>query len=293
MSYSIAIASGKGGAGKTSLAAALFSWLGNDAVLADCDVDAANAVIALGAKELSAKPYSSGLGYKIDASACTSCGRCMEVCRFAAISQGEKSFMIDEALCERCAYCTDVCPVNAILSEEMHGGELFLSQMHEGPLISHAELEPGEDTSGKLVMQVRRQAEAQAKQEGAGFIIVDAPPGIGCPVIAALSGVDLCVVVIEAGKSGMYDARRLFELLKNMKISSLAIINKAGIDPAMDSEAESLARLYAKKTVSRIPFDKRLRASTENGEAWIKSSDKWVSNLANKICKDIIDWREI
>lgn len=141
-------------------------------------------------------------------------------------------------------------------------------------------------------MQVRRHAEELARKEAAGYVIIDAPPGIGCPVIASLTGVDLCVVVIEAGKSGMHDAQRLMELLKSMKITALAVINKAGIDPAMDSEAEALARGYAAGIVARLPYDTRLRASTENGEAWVKSADQWVKNLAGTTCMEILKWRK-
>lgn len=287
---SIVIASGKGGAGKTSVSAALARYLGARAVLADCDVDAANAVIALGAKELSRSDYSSGEGYTIDAARCTGCGECARACRFGAIFATGGMFRIDEALCERCGLCQDVCSFGAVIAGQKHGGYLALSGTDWGSLVSHAELVPGEDTSGKLVRQVRLQADAQARKSGGDFVLIDAPPGIGCPVIASLSGVKLAVVVMEAGRSGMSDAVRLFSLLSDMKIPSLVVLNKTGLDTDMDKMARETARAAGAPVVAELPYDARLRASTEAGEAWVDAVDPWVREQAQNFCKAIIEY---
>jgi len=189
----IAVASGKGGAGKTSVAAALSAAFGLRGISADCDVDAANGAIALGARIVSSEDYWAGDGYAINASACLSCGACALACRFNAIERLSAAYAIDEALCERCGACMDVCPSGALFAENKRGGALFVSTTRWESTLVHAELVPGEDTSGKLVRSVRQRAEAEAAAADSAIeaIIVDAPPGIGCPVIASLSGADL------------------------------------------------------------------------------------------------------
>jgi MinD superfamily P-loop ATPase len=192
--------------------------------------------------------------------------------------------MIDAALCERCAACLDVCPVNAVRAVPKLGGRLYVSDVPGGSLLVHAALIPGEDTSGKLVRAVRQRAEAVANGNTA-LLIMDAPPGIGCPVIASLSAVDLVVVVIEAGNSGIRDAQRLFQLLASMKRHSVSIINKAGIDPELDTHATALAARYQSPVLATIPFDRRFRESTERSEAWIGSPDPEVRQPALAMCQ--------
>ncbi|HAW84976.1 MAG TPA: (4Fe-4S)-binding protein, partial [Spirochaetaceae bacterium] len=256
----ITIASGKGGAGKTSITAALAAWLKTTAVAADCDVDAANTAIALGATIRTTDDYWSGDGYSIDPARCADCGRCAEVCRFGAIQRLTGQLHIDEALCERCAACQDVCPAGAVVAAPKRGGSLSVSATDCGSILVHAKLIPGEDTSGKLVRAVRLRAEAVATAlPGARYILVDAPPGIGCPVIAALSGADLAVVVVEAGQSGIRDARRLYELLAGMKRRTVCVVNKAGLAPQMDRLARDLAAEFGSPVVASLPFDKRFR----------------------------------
>ncbi len=278
----IAVASGKGGAGKTSVAAALSAAFGLRGISADCDVDAANGAIALGARIVSSEDYWAGDGYAINASACLSCGACALACRFNAIERLSAAYAIDEALCERCGACMDVCPSGALFAENKRGGALFVSTTRWESTLVHAELVPGEDTSGKLVRSVRQRAEAEAATADSAIeaIIVDAPPGIGCPVIASLSGADLAVVVIEAGSSGVRDAARLFELLSGMKRAAIAVINKAGIDGYWDAEARALAASWKAPIVAELPWDKRFRLSTERGEAWLHSADPFVAGAA-------------
>jgi len=288
----IAIASGKGGAGKTSLSAALARTLGKSAIACDCDVDAANTAIALGTKVSSSVEYWSGNAYSIQTELCVSCGECKKVCKFNAITRNSQAFSIDEFSCERCGACLDVCKANAIECKPKKGGTLFVSKSIDEAILVHAELYPGEDTSGKLVRAVRDRAEKEVNHE-IKYILIDSPPGIGCPVIASLSGVDLVVVVIEAGSSGIRDARRLFELLSKMKIKSVSVINKTGISRSMDTSAKSLALEFNSLIVGELPYDARFRESTELGEAWVDAKDYEIKRLSMLVCNKIIEEAQV
>ncbi len=265
----VAVASGKGGAGKTSIAAALAAALGPACILADCDVDAANGAIALGACIRETEPYFAGPGFRIDTAVCTNCGLCANACRFNAIkinAAPARTAIIPE-LCERCGACVDRCPTGAIKSFEKQAGKLFVSDTRIGIPLIHAELVPGEDTSGKLVRKVRERAEAIAEKQT--VTIIDAPPGIGCPVIASLSGTDFVLIVVESSSSGIHDAERLIGLVLSMKRSALALINKSGLCAQMDDRAKSMLASAGIPLVGIIPFDPALRSVEEQGHTWI------------------------
>jgi len=291
----ISVASGKGGAGKTSIAAALASTLGTECLFADCDVDAANGAIALGAAIRVTEPYLAGPGFAIDAAACTACGAgpaaCQAACRFGAIERapGADAFRIVPELCERCGACMPRCPVKAISTYEKQAGELFVSDSRMGVRLVHAELEPGEDTSGKLVAKVRKRAELEAKTES--FIVVDAPPGIGCPVIASITGVDLLVIVVESSASGIRDAARLIELARTMKRRSVGVVNKAGLDAGMDERALALLADAGIPLAGRIPFDPALRSAEESNRTWASVDCGSTSDIQSALAaiKGILD----
>ncbi len=265
----LAVASGKGGAGKTSIVAALVASLGPACVMADCDVDAANGAIALGAHVSETEPYYAGPGFEIDSAVCTGCGLCHDACRFNAIAadKGKRRFAIIPELCERCGACLDRCPAKAIRSFEKQAGRLFVSDTRLGITLVHAELVPGEDTSGKLVSKVRERADAIAG--GRSIIVVDSPPGIGCPVIASLSGSDLVLVVVEASSSGIRDAERLIKLVSSMGKKSVALINKSGLSASMDTRAKSMLSSAGIPLAGEIPFNPILRSIEEQGRTWI------------------------
>jgi MinD superfamily P-loop ATPase len=286
----VCAASGKGGAGKTSFSAALASTIVPDCIsydtqciYADCDVDAANGAIALGATVEVREPYFAGPGFSIDPAACNGCGRCFTACRFGAVKpvRDAKEFRIIPELCERCGACVDRCPVMAIGTYEKQAGVLLESGTSRGNRLVHARLEPGEDTSGKLVNLVRRRAarlgaarlgEARlgaARLGAAGsVIIVDAPPGIGCPVIASLTGTDLVVIVVEASASGIRDAARLARLALSMERTCIAVLNKTGLDQKMDDQARSMLAEHGIPLVGEIPFDPGLRSAEETNQSW-------------------------
>jgi MinD superfamily P-loop ATPase len=263
----ICVASGKGGAGKTSIAAALAAALGQKTVFADCDVDAANGAIALGASIVEREAYVVGGGLAVDKAKCVGCGACLDACRFEAIRMEAGVAVIIPELCERCGACLDRCPASAIQSFDKKAGELFVSVTPRGIAMVHAELGPGEETSGKLVHRVRERA---ARLAGPGStIVVDSPPGIGCPVIASLAGADLVLVVIEASASGIRDAERLIALARGMRRSSLALINKTGLSVEMDRRARALAASSGLTLAGEIGFEPRLRSAEESGKTWI------------------------
>jgi len=195
--------------------------------------------------------------------------------------------VIDEALCERCGNCVGVCPSAAFKPVQKTGGELFISKTANGSLLVHAELLPGEDTSGKLVRAVRQKAEELATDQQT-ICIIDAPPGIGCPVIAALQGCNLAIVVIEAGQSGIRDAKRLFELLASMKRPHASIINKTGIDAGADAQARQLAGHFGSRILAELPYDKRFREATEQGIAWHTYTDSFVAEHSCSLCTAVI-----
>lgn len=265
----VTVASGKGGAGKTSFAAALAAYLGPSAIAADCDVDAANGAIALGGTIAGREDYFAGPGYRVDSAACAYCGACALACRFGAVKPAarERRFEISQELCERCGACADICPSKAIVTFEKKAGELLVSRTRLGSTLVHAELAPGEDTSGKLVRKVRERARSLARDET--VIVVDAPPGIGCPVIASLAGSDLVVVVVEAGASGIRDAGRLIELAGSMKRPAVGVVNKAGLDASMDMRARAVLEKAGLPIAGEIPFDPVLRSAEESGKTWM------------------------
>ncbi|HOX31186.1 MAG TPA: AAA family ATPase [Spirochaetales bacterium] len=262
----ISVASGKGGAGKTSVAAALAERLGPGCLVADCDVDAANGAIALGSTIRERGPYFAGPGYRIARESCFGCGLCGAVCRFGAVRPDGTRYAIVPELCERCGACLDRCAAKAIETCEKQAGELFVSDTILGIPLVHAELAPGGDTSGKLVAKLRSRARELA--EDGGTVIVDSPPGIGCPVIASITGADLVVLVVEASSSGLRDARRIAELARSMRRELVAVLNKAGLAP----ETEDLARAYLAEAgiplAGEIPFAPELRSVEERGLTW-------------------------
>lgn len=279
----VAVASGKGGAGKTSIASALAASLAPSCVVADCDVDAANGAIALGAILREQEPYSAGPCFIIDPIVCRGCGLCAGACRFEAIRCDPESgrYAIVPELCERCGACLDACPVGAVLTPDKEAGRLFVSETRLGLILVHAELVPGEDTSGKLVRKVRDRAEAAACESC--VLVIDSPPGIGCPVIASLSGCDLVVVVIEASSSGIRDAERLLELVYSMKRKSVGLINKAGLDLRMDARAKSILLNAGVPLAGEIPFAPVLRSIEETGRTWAEVEGTAGSRIRDAI----------
>ncbi len=188
----IVIISGKGGTGKTSVAvsfASLFHSGGTACVIADCDVDAADMHLVTAPELISGERFISGNEAVIDEDNCVSCGKCFDLCRFGAVKQDRKTgkYIIDSTACEGCGVCADNCPAGAISFPERDCGEWMVSGTRYGTMV-HAALHPGAENSGHLVTLVRTQASSIAEKEKAGIVLIDGPPGIGCPVIASITG---------------------------------------------------------------------------------------------------------
>ncbi len=257
----LVILSGKGGTGKTSVAGA-FSQLAKNAVLCDCDVDAANLSLLLSPTSTRAHPFLASKKAHIDPGKCIDCGECFEVCRFEAILKNFRdsrpdcgsSYTVSQLLCEGCGLCFHVCPENAVVMEEVLSGHWYVSETKPGPFV-HARLEPGEGNSGRLVTAVRLKAAEIERTEGKAIIITDGPPGTGCPVIAAVSGVDLALIVTEPTLSAISDLGRIIDVCSHFKVPALICINKYDIDLDNTHVIEELAANKDCAVVDRIPYD--------------------------------------
>jgi MinD superfamily P-loop ATPase len=256
----LVVISGKGGTGKTSITAA-FAALTRDAVLADCDVDAADLHIVLSPSVKQTSDFSGGRQAAIDPAKCIGCGRCAAMCRFEAIHLNgpgngviQKTYAVDPVACEGCKVCVEFCPVKAIEFNEAVNGQWFLSDTRFGPMV-HAKLGIAEENSGKLVTLIRRKAKEIAEERKLGLVIVDGSPGIGCPVIASIAGADLVLIVTEPTLSGRHDLGRVADLAANFGIKTLLCINKADINPQMTAQIGEEARKRGITVVGEIPYD--------------------------------------
>ena len=271
----LVILSGKGGTGKTSVAAA-FAHLAHDgsfplqAVLADADVDAANLELVLRPTRNETHDFTGGSVAVIDAGLCQGCGVCEQVCRFDAVlppSFGvmESAYAIDPIACDGCAACVFQCPEEAIRMEPQNAGLWYRSESRYG-ILFHADLYPAQENSGKLVTLVKQYARLYALDNGLPVIIVDGPPGIGCPVIAAAAGADLALIVAEPTVAGIHDLDRILQSTRHFRIPTLVVINKADIFPEGSAQIETFCRESDVELVGQIPFDPTVTEAMLNGE---------------------------
>ena len=246
----IVVISGKGGTGKTSLAAS-FGCLAGNMVLCDADVDAANMHLLLAPQVEKKEDFTGGSIAVIRKDDCVECGQCRELCKFDAISP---DFVVNELGCEGCGVCVDLCPEQAIDFPVQVCGQWFISSTRLGPMV-HARLGAGAENSGKLVSLVRQEARKLAEQGGRDLILTDGPPGIGCPVIAAIGGATVVVIVVEPTLSGLHDMGRVADLAAHFRVQGLLCINKYDLNPEMSQQIEDFALKRNIKLVGRVPFD--------------------------------------
>ncbi|APH13070.1 (4Fe-4S)-binding protein [Dehalococcoides mccartyi] len=285
MAKEIVILSGKGGTGKTSLVSSFASIVEN-AVLVDCDVDAADLHLLVHPEIQVEQPFIYGQTAVIDPQVCNRCGRCQDLCRFNAIG----NFRIDTSRCEGCALCFMVCPLQAIQMEPKICGRWFLSDTRYGPML-HARLDTGAGNSGKLVSLLRQTAREVARKADCEFILVDGPPGIGCPVISSLTGADLVIIITEPTLSGIHDLGRVIGICKHFEIPSLVCLNKCDINPGNSQQIEDYCRNQGIKIISYLPFSDVFTEAQLNGVPPIEYTDgnlrELIRNTWVKITKHI------
>ena len=249
----ITILSGKGGAGKTSIAAALAS-LAQNAVFCDNDVDAADLHLILNPEIKETHQFDSGSLAFINQERCTNCGTCQDACRFEAIFTNNDGFPeVNPYQCEGCRLCERLCPVNAIKTNQNLNNNWYVSATRFGAMV-HAKMGPGEENSGKLVTRIREKAKEIALANKAHYIINDGPPGIGCTAISSITGTDAVLLVIEPTVSGLHDAKRLIKLVNSFQIPIFAIINKHDINTEFTTTVENYLDDNKIPLVGKVPF---------------------------------------
>ncbi len=257
----LVVISGKGGTGKTSIVAA-FAQLAENAVFADCDVDAADLHLILQPNVRQQSDFTGGKQARINTDLCTGCGKCMQVCRFDAISHNgpannfaDSTYTVEPLGCEGCGVCVKFCPANAIEFNDTVNGKWYISDTRFGTMV-HARLGIAEENSGKLVTLIRNQARELAQQNNNDFVIVDGSPGIGCPVIASITGADLVLIVTEPTLSGQHDLQRVAQLAQSFKIPVVVAVNKYDLNPQMAKAIEHEAQKHNIKVAGKIRYDK-------------------------------------
>ncbi len=285
---SLVLISGKGGTGKTSITGAL-SVLFKNITVADCDVDAPDLHILLKPKIEEKEIFRGGKLAVIDNDKCCGCGRCRQVCSFGAV---EKNFTVDRFLCQGCGVCYWNCPENAVTMLRKESGESYISRIKNGRMV-HALLEPGEENSGKLVTEVKKKAEAVAVGSGSGIILIDGPPGIGCPVIASLSGVDFALVVCEPTKSGIHDMKRVIDTAAYFGVPVKVLINKYDLNPENRKKIIKYLETEKIELLAKIPFSDKFNRALKQGKTIIEydsgcDESMQIKNAVYKI-KNVLD----
>jgi MinD superfamily P-loop ATPase len=265
----ITVLSGKGGTGKTTLTAS-FAALARNIVVADCDVDAPDLHLLLHPKIVETQEFSGPKLAVIDETKCVQCGLCRDACRFGAING---SIQIDSISCEGCGVCVVVCPEGAVSLKERISGQAFISKTMYAPM-SHARLAPGEANSGKLVTLVRQNARQIAEKENRELILIDGPPGIGCPLIASVTGVDVGFVVTEPTMSGIHDLERALQLLSHFHIRPLVCINMYDINKENTEKIVEFCEKNGIYVAGKIPFDPIVTEAMVNGKTVVQYSPR-------------------
>jgi len=290
----IVVISGKGGTGKTSIVAS-FAALADSAVLADCDVDAADLHLVLGPDVKQTHDFSGGKLASVITDKCIGCGKCEEVCNFdAALFNGpandvvERTYTIDSIACEGCKVCVEFCPVDAIEFKDAINGQWFISDTRFGPMV-HARLGIAQENSGKLVSLIRKEAKKIATEQSKDLIIVDGSPGIGCPVIASIGGADLVLVVTEPTISGQHDLDRVVELTEHFAIPTTVCINKYDINPEIAQAIEKEALKKDLKVVGRIAYDTAVTEAQIAAKSIVEYSDNGLKDQIVSLWESILD----
>jgi len=251
--FEIVILSGKGGTGKTSITAA-FASIAENAVFADCDVDAADLHLLLTPEIYHSEKFPSGTKAEINQELCTGCCICYDLCRFHAIQFYKENFKVDEYACEGCGLCVEACPANAISITQFANNNIYFANCRFGPMI-YGKLGIAEENSGKLVAKIRQYTKDKSIEKNAVFIIADGPPGIGCPVISSVTGADLVIAVTEPTLSGWHDLQRLIEMIGRFRTPVNVIINKCDLNENMSRTIENNLTDLGIPVLGKLPYD--------------------------------------
>jgi MinD superfamily P-loop ATPase len=278
----LAVVSGKGGTGKTSLVGS-FAVLAKNKVMVDCDVDAADLHLIMRHEVRESAVFIAGAQASINEEKCIACGICEEYCRFGAVryeldekSNGLERFWIDRLACDGCGVCSHFCPEQAIDFKETVSGLWFLSDTRHGPLL-HARLGIAQSNSGKLVALLRRKAKFLAAERKLDLIIVDGPPGVGCPVIASITGATYLVAVTEPSLSALHDLERLLDLTRHFRIPAGVCINKYDINLRLTERIERLAESREISLLGRIAYDPAVTKAQVAGTTLVEYTDDGAS----------------
>lgn len=269
----LAVLSGKGGTGKTCVTAALAVYASEDGPvgLVDADVDASNLPLLLSPDLRQRSVFRSGFRFSIETSRCNGCGRCAEACRFDAVrtertdgSAALPRYRIDEFSCEGCGSCWYECPMDAVVRAEAETGVICRSSTPFGPLF-HAHLKPGAENSGKLISVLRREARDFCARKSITTLLIDGPPGIGCPAISASTGADLALVVAEPGVSGMLDMQRALETCGHFGIQTLVTINRSDLSRKNAEKIRDYCDINGIPMLPEIPYDPAMTQAVSRG----------------------------
>ncbi|MDD3726396.1 MAG: ATP-binding protein [Candidatus Ratteibacteria bacterium] len=293
----VVVISGKGGTGKTFFTASL-AVIVKSKVMVDCDVDAANLYILLHPEIEKEEIFKGGYEAEIDEDICIRCGKCLAICRFEAVKTVKDNkgtidrIVIDPFSCEGCGACTYGCPVEAISINEKESGRYFISNTKYGPFV-FAKMDIAAENSGKLVTKIRQEGYKLAEERSADYIIIDGPPGIGCPVIASMSGTDLALIITEPTLSGISDMERVMEVATFFGIEAKVVINKYDLNTENTVKIEKICKDRNINIVGYIPFSENVPASIVQTVPYVEFSDDIVSEAIKDIWKNITKQGEL
>ncbi|MGQ9843001.1 MAG: ATP-binding protein [Spirochaetota bacterium] len=271
----LAIVSGKGGTGKTSIASS-FARLANKRIVVDCDVDASNMPIVLPHTIIEEIPFFGEKKALISQDRCRRCGDCVRYCRFNAIKIIDDSYIIEPVLCEGCAVCTMMCHYEAIDMVDHQSGSLIIAQSDSQPFL-FAKMGIGQGNSGKLVSDLRQKAKAIAEEKNYDCIIIDGPPGIGCPVIASITGTTHVLIVTEPSISGIHDLERIIQLVQHFRIPSSVCINKSDLSEENRQIIIDICNRYNVPVIGTIPYDTDVIKAQIAGKTVVDYSNRLAS----------------
>ncbi len=290
--WELVVLSGKGGTGKTSVTASLAA-LADKPVLADCDVDASNLPLVLDPRPRRRDAFTGGQIARVKPGHCTACGKCEELCRFDAIyfdgpgnGRVPRTFRVDASACEGCGVCADFCAEHAIKMTPADTGEWFISDTRFGPLV-HARLRPGRGNSGKLAALVREQARQATRETGRHLILVDGPPGVGCSVMASLTGATRVLAVTEPTPSGEHDLERVLALARHFEISASVCVNQHDLNPAQTARIERRAAELGAVIAGRIPYDLAVTDAQRQGRPVVEHDHGPAAQAIIQLWKNI------